>query len=128
VSTEQTPQNEALSDRIARLAHSIGLLEALNEAKHSGVSRRTAMRRMHANLDIRHSVGEEQGESNPHVDRRRKREMRLRPEHTGAQRMMRQRQRDILAGEEDTERLIHLADDEFDMDIEPVGKEMHNGE
>ena len=110
---DTTQAADSLSERIARLAHSLGLAEALLDATKRGVSKRNAIRQLH-HTDIRRSRGEESQESNPHVDRRRKREMRIRPEHTGAQRMMRHRQRDIFAAELELETFIAAADAAYD--------------
>lgn len=115
----ETQTAASLSERIARLAHSLGLAEALLDAKKRGVSKRNAIRQLH-HTDVRHSIGEERAESNPHVDRRHKRTMRIRPEHTGAQRMMRQRQRTIFAAQAELEQFIALADAAYELDVSPL--------
>lgn len=100
--------------RIASLEHSLELSLRIGAAKRSGISKRVAIKQLHF-TDIRHSLGDQSAESNPHVDRRRKRTMRIRPEHTGAQRVMRARQRDIFAAETELEQFIALADAAYDL-------------
>lgn len=106
-----------LDARVARLMHSIGLLEALNSAQKLGIPKRTAIKQLHF-TDIRRTHGEERVGSNRHVDARHKREMRLRCEHTGAQRVMRRRSRDIFAAEEELESFIQAADMAYDFDAQ----------
>jgi hypothetical protein len=110
----ETRTTEQLERRVASLAHSLALAQAV--AGKRGVSKRNAIRQLH-HTDLRHSVGEERAESNPHVDRRRKREMKIRAEHTGAQRVMRRRSRDVYEGELDTLRLNEIADVAYEFDF-----------
>jgi hypothetical protein len=114
VSADTTATSEQLSKRIASLAHSLALAKAVGTA--TGRAKRNVIKALH-HTDIRYSHGEENGVSNPHVDRRHKRQMRIRPEHTGAQRMMRKRQRTIWDAEDELEQFIAKADIDFDADI-----------
>jgi len=106
-------QAQLLKRRIDQLAHSLALSKAIGAAAGLGKRKRDAIRQLHF-TDIRESVGEEFSRSNPRIKGRTKREMRVRAEHTGAQRVMRQRQRDILAAEQELERFIIEADADYD--------------
>jgi len=112
-----THTTQQLERRVASLAHSLALAQVVSGKR--GVAKRNAIRQLH-HTDLRHSVGEERAESNPHVDRRRKREMKIRAEHTGVQRVMRRRSRDVYEGELDTERLIEAADVAYDFGFDKV--------
>lgn len=107
---------EVLKQRIDSLAHSLRLAETLNTAIRAGVPRRKV--RFASAPDIRRSHGEEASGSNPHVDRRRKREMKIRLENRHGQRMLQRRSREIFEGELDTERLIAANDAAYDFDFD----------
>lgn len=110
----QSEEHNELISRIAQLRHDLGLAESHNERLSAGRSRRQWRYKFAKGADFRHSLGEEHAGSNPHVDRRRKRAMRIRLENPNGQRMLRRRQRDIYEGELDTERIIALNDLDFD--------------
>lgn len=112
----QTEHNR-LAGRIEALKHSLALADAIAAGKALGKTKRTVIRQLHF-TDLRHSVGEERAESNPHVDRRRKRAMRIRLESRHGQRVMRQRSRDIYEGEQDTERILAQNDIAYDFDFD----------
>jgi hypothetical protein len=114
VPTANTVEYDKLKQRIATLAHSLSLASAIGTTR--GTTKRNVIKQLH-HTDIRRSNGEESVVSNPHVDLRRKRTMRIRPEHTGAQRMMRARQRDINAAELELESWIAQADIDFDGEV-----------
>lgn len=115
--TQHTNSAQHLSEQVARLKHSLALAEILLDAKKRGISKRVAIKQLHF-TDLRHSHGEEHSGSNAHVDRRRKREMRIRRESYHGQKMLRARARDIYEGELDTERITALNDIAYDFDFD----------
>lgn len=115
--TQPTQTPEQLAASIAALQHSLRLATEIRDGKALGKSKRQVIRQLH-HTDIRRSMGEEQGVSNPHTDLRHKRTMKIRAEHTGAQRMMRKRQRTIWAAEEELEHLIGAADAAYSIDFD----------
>jgi len=111
-------KTQQLDSRVASLAHSLALAQVV--AGKRGVAKRNAIRQLH-HTDVRSSHGSELDRSNPHVSEpTRRRNMKIRAEHTGAQRVMRRRSRDVYEGELDTERLIEAADVAYDFDFDKV--------
>jgi len=112
-----THTTQQLERRVASLAHSLALAQAVSGKR--GIAKRNAIRQLH-HTDVRSSHGPELDRSNPHVSEpTRRRNMKIRAEHTGAQRVMRRRSRDVYEGELDTE-LIEAADVACDFDFDKV--------